>query len=191
MINAVGYVRVSTRSQNYETQTDMIKKFCEMRGYNLLRIFDDVATGKNTDRDGYIEMEKALEKNMLGIEVLVVTKLDRIGRNLRDLLKFVDFLQNKKVNLVAIGSSVDTTTKEGRLFLYIAASFAEYERELINERTDIGRKAYIAKGGKLGRKKLKIPTDEIKRLKMEGVPITKISDRFNVSRMTIYKRLEE
>ncbi len=191
MTNVYGYVRVSTRSQNYETQVEAIRNFCKMKDYTLLNIFEDKASGKNMERVGFQELQRTLEKNPQNVEIIVITKIDRVGRSIRDLLKFVDWCEEKKFGFVSIGNNIDTTTKEGRLFLYIMGALAEYERELINERTEIGRSAYIAKGGKLGRKKLKIPTDEIKRLKTEGVPITKISERFNVSRETIYKRLSE
>ncbi len=190
MTNAYGYVRVSTRSQNYETQIETIKNFCKLKDFTLVKIFEDKASGKNTDRPGFIEMTNVLDKNPQDINVIITTKIDRIGRSLRDLLKFVDWCGVKNIGFVSIQNNIDTTIKEGRLFLYIMGALSEYERELILERTDTGRRAYIANGGKLGKPKLKIPTDEIKRLKNEGVPITKIAERFNVCRSTIYERLE-
>lgn len=191
MTNVYGYVRVSTRSQNYETQVDTIKNFCTLKNYTLVKIFEDIASGKDTDRVGFIELSDAMKKNPQNVEVVIITKLDRIGRSIRDLLKFVDFCKDQKMEFVAIQNNIDTTIKEGRLFLYIMGAISEYERELILERTETGRKKYLANGGKLGKPKLKIPTDEIKRLRTEGVPITKIAERFNVSRLTIYSRLEE
>jgi DNA invertase Pin-like site-specific DNA recombinase len=190
MLNVYGYVRVSTRSQNYDTQIDTIKNFCKLKEYNLINVFEDKASGKDTNRSGFISMQDVLKINPQNVSVIIVTKIDRIGRSIRDLLKFIDWCEEKKVDFVAIGNNIDTTTKEGRLFLYIMGALSEYERELILERTETGRKQYLADGGKLGRKKLKIPTDEIKRLKADGVPITTIAARFNVCRDTIYKRLE-
>lgn len=190
MVNAIGYVRVSTRSQSYETQIETIKNFCKLKEFTLVNIFEDKASGKNMDRPGFIEMTDVLEKNPQNVEVVITTKIDRIGRSLRDLLKFVDWCNSKKLGFVSVQNNIDTTIKEGRLFLYIMGALSEYERELILERTETGRRAYIAKGGKLGKPKLKIPSDEIKRLKTEGVPITKIAERFNVCRSTIYERLE-
>lgn len=190
MVNAIGYVRVSTRSQSYETQIETIKNFCKLKEFTLVKIFEDKASGKNMDRPGFIEMTDVLEKNPQNVEVVITTKIDRIGRSLRDLLKFVDWCNSKNLGFVSVQNNIDTTIKEGRLFLYIMGALSEYERELILERTETGRRAYIAKGGKLGKPKLKIPTDEIKRLKTDGVPITKIAERFNVCRSTIYERLE-
>jgi DNA invertase Pin-like site-specific DNA recombinase len=191
MANVYGYVRVSTRSQNYDSQVDMITQFCKMKGYELLKIFADKASGKDTDRVAYQEMLEAIETNPQQATVIIITKIDRIGRNLRDLLKFVDLLETKKIDFVAIQNNIDTTIKEGRLFLYIMGALSEYEREIILERTETGRKRYIANGGKLGKPKIKLPLDEIKRLVGEGVPKTEVARRMRVSVPTIYARLSE
>jgi DNA invertase Pin-like site-specific DNA recombinase len=189
MENVYGYVRVSTRSQNYEGQVEQIQNFCKMKGYNLLRTFEDKATGKNTDRPGFQELLGTMEKNPQDVKVIIVTKIDRVGRSLRDLLKFVDWCSEKSLGFVAIGNNIDTTIKEGRLFLYIMGALSEYERELILERTETGRKRYLAEGGKLGKPKMKLPVDEIKRLVGEGVPKTEVARRLRVSVPTIYDRL--
>ena len=167
----------------------MITQFCKMKEYNLAKIFADKASGKDTDREAYQEMIEVLEKNPQGVSVIIITKIDRIGRNLRDLLKFVDLLGSKDIGFVAIQNNIDTTIKEGRLFLYIMGALSEYEREIILERTDTGRKRYIANGGKLGKPKIKLPVDEIKRLVGEGVPKTEVARRLRVSVPTIYDRL--
>lgn len=191
MMNVYGYVRVSTRSQNYDTQLEMIKNFCKLKDYNLLKIFEDKESGKDTNRSGYQDMMKVLETNPQGAGIVIITKLDRIGRSIRDLLKFVDFLEEKKIGFVALGNNIDTTTKEGRLVFYIFGAIAEYERELILERTETGRKKYLADGGKLGKPKIKLPVDEIKRLAGEGVPKTEIARRMRISVPTVYDRLQE
>ena len=191
MANVYGYVRVSSRSQNYETQVEDIKKFCGYSNHNLLRVFEDKESGKNVDRAGFQDMMKSLEKNQQNVTVVVATKLDRVGRSVFDLISIFRWLNEHGIDITFTQSNINTTTSEGRLMFHMMSALAEYERERILERTEEGRIRYLANGGKVGRKKLKIPTDEIKRLKTEGVPITKISERFNVSRETIYKRLAE
>jgi DNA invertase Pin-like site-specific DNA recombinase len=191
MINVYGYVRVSTRSQNYETQVENLKNFCKLKDYNLVKIFEDKASGKDTDRPGFHELQEVMIKNPMDVSVIITTKLDRVGRSIRDLLKFIDWCNEKSIGFIATLSNIDSTTKEGRLFLYIMGALSEYERELIQERTETGRRRYVANGGKLGRKRLKIPADEIRRLKTEGVPITTIAERFNICRDTVYRRLDE
>ena len=181
MTNVYGYVRVSTRSQNYDSQIEMITQFCKMKEYALINVFSDKASGKDTDRAEYQNMMTTLEKNPQNVSVVIVTKIDRVGRNIRDLLKFVDTLNSKNIGFVAIQNSIDTTIKEGRFFLYIMGALSEYERELILERTEAGRKKYLANGGKLGKPKLKLPVAEIKRLIEEGVPKAEVARRMRVS----------
>jgi DNA invertase Pin-like site-specific DNA recombinase len=142
------------------------------------------------DRPGYQDMMKVMEQNPQNADALIVTKLDRVGRSIRDLINFVDWCSEKKVGFVAISNNIDTTTKEGRLFFYLMGALAEYERELIAERTEAGRKRYVDGGGKLGKPMKKLNVEEIKRLVSEGVPKAKIARLMNVSRQTIYERLE-
>lgn len=191
MANVYGYVRVSTRGQNYETQVEDIKKFCGYTDHNLLRVFEDKVSGKSVEREGFQEMMQSLEKNPQGISMVVATKLDRVGRSVFDLITIFKWLQEHNIDITFTQSNINTSTSEGRLMFHFMGAMAEYERERILERTEEGRVRYLAKGGKLGKPKLKIPSDEIKRLKTEGVPITKIAERFNVSRETIYDRLNE
>lgn len=190
MTNVYGYVRVSTRSQEYEIQVDMIKNFCKLKDYTLLKIFEDKASGKDIDRPGFQKLMKVMEHNPQNAEIIIVTKLDRVGRSIRDLIKFVDWCGEKKLGFIAIGNNLDTTSMQGRLLFYIMSALAEYERELIAERTDAGRKKYVAEGGKLGKPMKKLNVEEIKRLVNEGVPKAKIARLMNVSRQTIYERLE-
>jgi DNA invertase Pin-like site-specific DNA recombinase len=191
MENVYGYVRVSTRSQNYDGQVELITNFCKLKEYNLLKVFADKASGKDTDRKEYQNLLLVLEKNPQNASVIIVTKIDRVGRSIRDLLTFIDGLNEKKIGFVAIQNNIDTTIKEGRLFLYIMGALSEYERELILERTEEGRKRYVAEGGKLGKPKIKLPIDEIKRLLTDGVPKTEVARRFRVSVPTIYARIKE
>lgn len=191
MTKVYGYVRVSTRSQEYDIQIDMIKNFCKVKDYELLRIFEDKASGKDMERPGYQELMKIMEKNPQNAEVLIVTKLDRVGRSIRDLIGFVDWCSAKSIGFVAIGNSIDTTTKEGRLFFYIMGALAEYERELIAERTEAGIKKYVESGGALGRPEKKVNVNEVRRLVAEGVPKARIARLMGISRQTVYERLKE
>jgi DNA invertase Pin-like site-specific DNA recombinase len=190
MTNVYGYVRVSTRSQSYDAQVDNITNFCKLKEYTLVKIFADKASGKSTERSEYQDLVSVLEKNPQGVGVVIVTKIDRVARNLRDLLKFIDLLAGKKIEFVAIQNNIDTTLKEGRLFLYIMGALSEFERELIIERTEEGRKRYIAKGGKMGKPKLDIPTKDILRWEEEGIPKTRIAKRLRISLPTLYDRLK-
>ena len=189
MSNVYGYVRVSTRSQEYEIQVDAIKNFCRMKDFTLIKIFEDKASGKDTERPGFQEMVKTMERNPQNVSAIIVTKLDRVGRSIRDLITFVDWCSSKDVGFAAIGTNIDTTTKEGRLFFYLMSALAEYERELIAERTEAGRIKYLTDGGKLGRTPKALNMVEIKRLVNEGVPKAQVARRFGISRQTLHNRL--
>ena len=188
-MNVIGYVRVSTRSQSYEIQQDQIKDYCRFKEFNLSRIFADKKSGKDMDRPEFQQMMDLLKDNPLDTQAVVVTKIDRVGRSLRDLLKFIDWLQDHNIGFVAFQNNIDTTTKEGRLFTYIMGALSEYERELILERTEYGRQRFLESGGRLGRKEKVLNRDEIKRQMELGVSIAKIAKNFKVSRGTIYNRL--
>jgi DNA invertase Pin-like site-specific DNA recombinase len=186
-----GYARVSTPQQSLELQEEAIVRYCKYRDLDLMRIFSDKSTGKNTDRPAFQEMMLFLDENMLGISVVVITKLDRIARSIRDLLVFFDWCRDHKINVVAINNNIDTTSSEGRLFLYMMGALSEFERELIEERTKEGKKRYLENGGRMGPKVKPVPIHEVRRLLSMGVPVSKIAKQFKLSRATIYNRLKE
>jgi DNA invertase Pin-like site-specific DNA recombinase len=188
-MNVYGYVRVSTRSQNYDEQLEQIKKFCKFKDHNLVNIFEDKVSGKTTDRKGYQDMIAALETNHQEINIVMATKLDRIGRSLADLINFSIWCRDKKIDLVFTQSNIDTTSSEGRLFFHNMGAFAEYERERISERTSEGRSRYVSNGGKLGRKEKLVNVDQINRMIAEGVPKSEIARRLKIDRSTLYKRI--
>lgn len=192
LMNVFGYARVSTKDQKLEVQEESITKHCSIREFKLMRIFEDKASGKNTDRKEFQEMIDVIENdNILNVQAIVIYKLDRVGRSIRDLLNFVDWCKKHNIELISITDNIDTTTHQGRFFFHLMSAVAEYERELIRERIDDGKKRYVAGGGKFGRKEKKLPMGEINRLISEGIPIAKVARTFKVSRTTIYKRRNE
>jgi len=191
MPKVYGYARVSTRGQDYDTQVEMIRDYCKMKGFELIAIFADKASGKDVERAEYQRMMDTLKENPQEIDTIVVSKLDRIGRSLRDLLRFVDWVKENKINFVSIGNSIDTTTSEGRLILYIFGGLSEYEREIILDRTETGRKRFLEDGGHLGKKPMNLPLAEINRLLKEGVPKAKVAKMFRICRQTLYDRLKQ
>lgn len=128
-------------------------------------------------------------KNPQAIEALVVTKLDRVGRSVSDLVGFVKTLGANNIDFVTTLESIDTTNSQGRLLFHIMSALAEYERELINERTVAGLNKYLANGGKMGKPKKEIDMVEVKRLLDLGVPKTAIARKLKISMPTLYDRL--
>jgi DNA invertase Pin-like site-specific DNA recombinase len=139
----LGYARVSTRDQNLNLQVDALKRAgCE-------RIYQDVASGSKTERPALDEMLGQLRRG----DVLVIWKLDRMGRSLAHLVELVGDLVTRKVGLVSLNDPIDTTSAQGRFVFNLFASLAEFERELIRERTQAGLSAARARGRVGGRPK--------------------------------------
>lgn len=181
----IGYARISTKDQNLELQIDALKKAgCEL-------VFTEIASGAKTDR---IELEKLLSQLRVG-DVVVVYKLDRLGRSLKHLLEVVAQLGKMDVAIQSICDAIDTTTAQGRLFFNIAGSFAEFERDLIRERTHAGLAAARARGRKGGRRQGISKEAQQKAILAETyykegkMGVNQIALEIGVSKMTLYKYL--
>jgi DNA invertase Pin-like site-specific DNA recombinase len=190
-MNVVGYCRVSTKDQDLTIQMEAIKRLCEYRKFNLLDIYMDKASGKNVEREYFQKMLAALKNNTKGIEGIVIYKLDRIGRSIRNLLDIIDFLNKADIQLITVTENIDTTTAQGRLFFSISAAFAEYERELINERSQAGIKRARENHVKFGRPLKVIKLDEIRHKLALGVSKSRICKEYGIGRSTLYKKLDE
>lgn len=137
----VGYARVSTHDQNLDLQRDALTKAgCE-------RLFEDVASGALAEREGLAEALGFLREG----DVLVVWKLDRLGRSLKHLIEVVQALDARKVGFRSLQENIDTTTSGGRLVFHVFGALAEFERDLIRERTQAGLASARARGRKGGR----------------------------------------
>ncbi len=179
---SVGYARVSSQDQNPELQQDELQKAgCE-------EIFWEKVSSRKESRPA---LERALRHCREG-DVLVVWKLDRLGRSLKDLIQVVNSLQERGVGFRSLRESIDTTTPSGKLVFHIFGSLAEFEREVIRERTMAGLSAARARGRKGGRKpKLDERKIEMAR-KMLADPDTtvgEVAEAFGVSTDTIYRRV--
>jgi len=198
-LKLLGYVRVSTKGQvktpgGIKAQEEQIKKWCEVHSHKLLKIHSDPGISSIDKRPGFEKMMKELEAKKA--EGVVVTKLDRFGRSVQDLVLHISKLQSEEQHFISIGDSLDTSTANGRLLFHILAAFAEFERDIIRERMKAGR-ARAEKLGKLTHRPRKLLTDpkqldEIKRLHFEKkVSAASLARVYGVSRPTMDKRLKE
>ena len=130
------YVRVSTEKQDYDKQIELCKKHCEIKDYEIYKVYSDIISGKSTSRPEFNQMLEDMRSYKFN--AIVVTKLDRIGRSLQHLLSLFDEFNNKGVQFIAVTQNIDTTTSAGKLQMQILAAFAEFERNLISERTKEG-----------------------------------------------------
>jgi len=177
-----GYLRVSTPYQSFDQQE------IELRSHGV-RIFEkEVVSGKKTKRE---KLEGILEELRKGDE-LHVTKLDRLGRTARELYEIADRLQALEVSLVIGGTKHDPTTPMGRMFFGILATFAEFEADLIAERTRERLAALRAQGKKVGkeRKLTERQSIAVYHAVQGGFTITELAKRYSVSRTTIRRELE-
>jgi len=177
----IGYARVSTIEQDPMLQEEALQ------AAGCQHLFIDRASGALTQRP---ELDAALTYLRPG-DTLVVWRLDRLGRSLRHLLQVVADLGDRAVAFRSLHENIDTTTATGRLCLHIFAALAEFERDLIRERTQAGLAAARARGRKGGRPPLMTPTKVAlaKRMLEEGVSPAEIAHTLSVSRATVYRHL--
>lgn len=181
----IGYARVSTKDQKLSLQLDALTAAgCE-------KIYKEHASGAKADRP---ELAKLIEHVREG-DTVVIWKLDRLGRSLSHLVELVDELQQRKIGLISLNDPIDTTTPQGRFAFRIFASLAEFERELIRERTQAGLQSARRRGQKLGRptglskeaeNKARIAESLYNEKKLSVVEIAK---SINISKRTLYNYL--
>jgi DNA invertase Pin-like site-specific DNA recombinase len=181
----IGYARVSTEEQNLEMQRDaLLQDGCG-------QIFEEKVSGAKKDRP---ELDRLLSFVREG-DVIVVWKLDRLGRSLKHLVELVDLLLKKNVGLKSLNDPIDTSTSQGRFVFNIFAALSEFERDIIRERTKAGLAAARARGRVGGRKKGLTPEAEDKAMLAESLykerklSTRAIAKRLGISVYTLYAYL--
>jgi len=179
----IGYARVSTSEQDTQLQLDALHAVgCE-------RIYEEKQSGAKTDRP---ELQQCLKSLREG-DVLIVWKLDRLGRSLQHLIEVISDLDSRKVGFQSVTENIDTTNTTGKLIFHIFGSLAEFERGLIRERVKAGLVAAKKKGVKFGRPDALNDNDKAIATAMYNGGATKIdiARHFKVTRQTIYSLLKE
>jgi len=180
----VGYARVSTHDQNPDLQKDaLLKAGCE-------RTFTDIASGAQASRNG---LNEALDFVREG-DTLVVWKLDRLGRSLKHLIELVTTLQTRRIGFRSLQESIDSTTSGGKLIFHVFGALAEFERDLIRERTHAGLTAARARGRHGGRPRSMTEKQVAMALALRKDPNTTVADvckTLQVSKATLYRYLPQ
>ena len=179
-----GYTRVSTVAQTLHQQHDALK------AAGASKIYSDTMSGARDDRPGLA----ALMDQLRAGDTVVVWKLDRLGRNMLHILETVKALTEMGVTLVSTSDGIDSSTAAGRMMIGVLGSLAEYERELISERTALKRESSRANGTRFGRPRKVDDTDHIataKRMKADGHIGKDIAKYLGVSRATVYRYLAD
>lgn len=177
----IGYARVSTEEQELALQLDAL------RAAGCHRIFEDRASGAKTDRPG---LEQAIAFARDG-DVLVTWKLDRLARSLPHLIETVNRLEKSGAGLRSLTEAIDTTTPGGRLIFHVFGALAQFERDLIGERTRAGLTAAAARGRRGGRKPV-VTADKLERARVlmsKGLTVREAATRLKIGKTALYEAL--
>lgn len=178
----IGYARVSTAEQDTALQTDALRNAgCE-------RVFEDTASGAKADRPGLADALAYLRDG----DVLVVWRLDRLGRSLPHLIETVGKLEARGVGFRSLTENIDTTTPGGRLIFHVFGALGQFERDLIRERTNAGLKAARERGSLGGRRPVITP-DKLRKARdhiAAGLTVREAATRLKVGKTALYKALE-
>ena len=177
-----GYARVSTSQQSLELQMKALKA----ADVAPSRIFSDKATGSNTERPGLHTLQMKVEEG----DVILVTKLDRLGRDTADMIEIIKKFDEMSVYVRFLDDHISTEGTMGKMVVTILSAVATAERQRILERTNEGRIEAKAKGIKFGRKR-SVNRKQVLQLKTSGVGATEIAKQMNIGRATVYKILQE
>jgi DNA invertase Pin-like site-specific DNA recombinase len=180
----VGYARISTLEQNLDLQIDALKQAgCE-------KIITDELSGSVAERPGLNKLKEVLRKG----DILVVWRLDRLGRTLKHLIEWVNELEQQGIGFNSLQETIDTTTSSGKLIFHIFAALAEFERNLIRERTRAGLEAARTRGRQGGRPKI-LPENKrelaVKLYASKEHSVKEICQMMSISKPTLYKYVRE
>ncbi|WP_420011062.1 recombinase family protein [Tateyamaria sp.] len=179
----IGYARVSTSEQKLEPQVDALKAAgCD-------NVFEDVISGAKAERPGLNEALAFLRKG----DTLVVWKLDRLGRSMKHLVETVTNLGDRGVGFRSLTEGVDTTTTGGTLVFHLFGALAQFERDLIVERTQAGLKAAETRGRKGGRKPVVTPKklEQARAHIRDGLTVREAAARLKISKTSLYNALRD
>lgn len=188
-IKVAAYARVSTGDQNLDNQLDEIKAEVDRRRWELTAVHTDIISGAKDTRPGLRELMCQVESGE--VDVVVVVRLDRLGRSLRHLLTVIETITNAGVGLVSIRDAAIDTTASGKLMIAIIGAFGAFERDLLIERTRAGIERARRQGRVFGRPRVEVPVEAAVKLLDRGHSLRSVARMLNVPRTTLTRRLDE
>ena len=194
-LKLIGYLRVSTVRQkdegySLEAQRQAIERYCQAHGHELVALAEESESAVKARPVFNKVFQKVLNADG-EVDGLIVAKLDRLGRSVKDLADIAAALREKGKQLISVQDHIDTSSPNGKLLFHILSAIAEYERELLIERTKIGRAIAERKGVICHRPRKPIDLELLKELKKRGVSHRRMAKLLGVSKSTILRRLDE
>lgn len=189
MKRAACYVRVSRADQNSALQHDQTRALVEARGWSHRVYSDDGLSGATDKRPAFRELMADAKHRRF--DVLVVYRADRLFRSSTELVRTIDELASLGIGFLSVTEPFDTTTSSGRLFLQLVAAFAEFERNVLRERTRDGMAAARARGKRIGRARRAIDVARARALRAAGRTWSSIADELDVPERTLLRAYRE
>lgn len=187
---AVIYSRVSTRDQNVAMQLDEARDFVRRRGWRVAREYSDHGeSGAKRDRRGLLELLEDARRGRF--DVLVVWRADRLFRSVRDMTMTLDALRGVGVDFASVTEPFDTASPTGKLLFHLVAAFAQFEREVMIERTVAGMAAAARRGKRIGRPRTRVDLEHAGELLAGGVSVAAVARELGVSRTVLRRALSK
>ena len=180
-------MRASRLEQTTENQLTELRRYVGQRGWPAREYVDNGVSGSTDSRPALDRLLSDAKRRKF--DVLVCWRLDRLGRNLRHLILFLEELQALGVAFVSLAEGIDATTPAGRLQMHILGAIAEFERARIAERVKLGLERVRAEGRSLGRPRVQLSQDQV--AAVEGLSVRDAATRLGVSASTLYRRLSQ
>jgi len=183
------YARISRHDKDQDPQTQMVKlkEFAQRHDWIVVKEYIDVASGAQPSRPGLDDMLRDARAGHF--KAILAVRIDRIGRSVVNLKNIVEELSHDRVDLICIDQDIDTSSSAGKFFFTILAAVAEFELDLIRDRTLDGLSRARAQGKKLGRPRYPVLTDDILRLRADGLSLQQIALKVGMTRAGVKKRL--
>lgn len=182
------YIRVSRADQNPELQLDETLGFLERRGWRLVETYCDQAVSGSKDRRPALDQMR-IDARHRRFDILLVWRAHRLFRSLRHMVLTLDELRALGVDFVSVGEPFDTTTPQGQLLFHVTASFAEFERGLLIERTKAGLAAARRRGKRIGRPRVFVPVERARSLIASGMSMRATAKELEVGFATLHRVL--
>ncbi len=185
------YARCSTAEQSVDLQLDGLRDYAKVRGFTVVEEYlDEAVSGAKARRPALDRLLADAHRRQF--DAVVVWKLDRLGRSLSHLIRLVEQLASLGVDLVSLGDAgLDSTGPSGRLIFHVIGAVAEFERDLIRERTRAGVAAARRRGKRLGRPRVHVPLSRAQSLLAEGLSMAAVARELGVSRSSLHRALSK